>query len=444
MADFPDRADAGRRLARRLLALRRRNPVVVGLPRGGVPVAFEVAHALDAELDVILVRKLGVPFQPELAMGAIGEAGVHVLSPEVVCAALIAPDQITESEHVERPELAHLAERLRSGNPRVPLAGRTVVVVDDGVATGATARAACRVAREEGATRVVLAVPVAAAVVVPRLRLDADEVVCLRTPQNLRAIGEHYAHFTQVTDEEISTLLARARGDRPPMATHTPTPSDPAAMDEEVTVPAGGATLAGHLTVPQDADGMVIFAHTSGSGRHSPRTRFTAGVLHRAGLGTLLVDLLHPASELDRSLVLNAELLAGRLADATRWLRDRHAERIGYWGAGTGAAAALWAAAEPDTAVAAVVSRGGRPDLAWPRLGLVRAPTLFIVGSRDDLLDANLRARTRLRCANHVAVVPDANHLFEAPGVLREAADLARDWFTDHLARAGAAAHVRS
>ena len=210
-------------------------------------------------------------------------------------------------------------------------------------------------------------------------------------------------------------------------------------VDEEVEVTAGQARLAGHLTVPADARGLVVFVHGSGSSRHSPRNRYVAGVLQRAGLATLLFDLLTPGEELDRGNVFDIGLLSGRLAAVRSSMRDRCGCRglpVGYFGASTGAAAALWAAAD-DPQVAAVVSRGGRPDLAAPRLGEVRAPTLLVVGSRDTVvLELNRRAQARMQCESRLAVVPGATHLFEEPGTLEQAAALARDWFVDHLGNA--------
>ena len=202
---------------------------------------------------------------------------------------------------------------------------------------------------------------------------------------------------------------------------------------------AGEVRLAGYLTVPEDAAGIVVFAHGSGSSRHSPRNRYVARVLTEAGLGTLLFDLLTPEEELDRANVFDIGLLARRLTQVTGWLRSQPraaGAAVGYFGASTGAAAALWAAAEPGAGIAAVVSRGGRPDLARPRLAAVTAPTLLIVGGRDEVvLDLNRRAQAELRCENHLAVVPGATHLFEEPGTLDAAAALARDWFVSHLTR---------
>jgi putative phosphoribosyl transferase len=197
--------------------------------------------------------------------------------------------------------------------------------------------------------------------------------------------------------------------------------------------------LGGHLTVPYGTPGVVVFAHGSGSSRHSPRNRFVAEALTDAGLGTLLFDLLTPEEEAERANVFDIGLLGERLAQATRWLREviGRDTPIGYFGASTGAAAALWASVEPDVDVAAVVSRGGRPDLAWPRLDSVRTPTLLIVGGRDELvLDLNRHAQARLDCESRLAVVPGATHLFEEPGALDAVADLARDWFVDHLTTA--------
>jgi putative phosphoribosyl transferase len=204
---FQNRTDAGRRLAQRLTWLHDADVVVLGLPRGGVVVAAEVAHALAAPLDVIVVRKLGVPFQPEVAMGAVGEEGVRVLNPSVLNAAGITPEELDRVERAEREELDRRVQRYRHGRDAEPLAERTVVIVDDGIATGATAHAACEIARARGAARVVLAVPVAAADIAAELRAVADDVVCAETPQLFLAVGEHYSDFRQTSDEEVVALL---------------------------------------------------------------------------------------------------------------------------------------------------------------------------------------------------------------------------------------------
>jgi len=207
---FADRADAGRRLATALQSFAGSDVVVVGLPRGGVPVGFEVARELGAPLDIAVVRKLGVPYQPELAMGAVGEGGTLVLNDDVLRMSRITDDALREVEQHERAEVERRARRFRRDRPPVQLAGHTVIVVDDGVATGSTARAACQLVRALGAVWVVLAVPVGPRGIEQRMRPDADEVVCLTTPTDFFAVGECYRDFRQVEDDEVSDLLDRA------------------------------------------------------------------------------------------------------------------------------------------------------------------------------------------------------------------------------------------
>jgi len=433
---YDDRFDAGSKLARRLEPFRGQNVVILGLPRGGVPVAFEVATALRAPLDVLVVRKLGVPAQPELAFGAIGEDGVRVINDSVVRAAGLRDDAMDEVERQQRTELQRRSERFRRGRDRILLTGRIAVIVDDGMATGATAQAACQVARAQGASRVVLAVPIGPDDIVERLTGYADEVVCLNTPAFFAAVGQGYRNFTQTSDDEVVALLDRASdGYRP--ATATGSAAAPPLRDEEIHVTVGTVSVAGHLTIPEHPSGVVVFAHGSGSSRHSTRNRYVAEVLNAAGLATLLFDLLTPAEERNRANVFDTELLASRLVDVTGWLAgqsDTTSLAVGYFGASTGAGAALVAATDPRVTVRAVVSRGGRPDLAGSALSNVVAPTLLIVGGRDEMvLELNRRAQAAIPGECKLVVVPGATHLFEEPGTLEQVAKLARDWFIDHL-----------
>ncbi|HVX38593.1 MAG TPA: phosphoribosyltransferase [Gemmatimonadaceae bacterium] len=207
---FKDRTDAGRQLAERLAHLRDEQPIVLALPRGGVPVAYEVAHALHAPLDVLNVRKLGVPWQEELAMGAIATGGVRVLNNDVIMNARITTEMLEQATALQRLELDRRERLYRSGRPAPDLRGRTVVLVDDGVATGATTRAAIAVIRAQAPARLVLAVPVAQDTVAAELARAVDELVCVTTPGDLYAIGAWYDAFPQLSDAEVQRILMRA------------------------------------------------------------------------------------------------------------------------------------------------------------------------------------------------------------------------------------------
>ncbi|HEY3257779.1 MAG TPA: alpha/beta family hydrolase [Gemmatimonadaceae bacterium] len=219
--------------------------------------------------------------------------------------------------------------------------------------------------------------------------------------------------------------------------------SHTAAVEHTVRVPAGGVQLDGALTIPSDADGVVLFAHGSGSSRHSPRNQYVAQSLVDGGLGTLLIDLLTPHEErvdaVTRHHRFDINLLAERLTGAIDWLASEPSTRdlsVGLFGASTGGGAALVAAADRPERVGAVVSRGGRPDLAGPALAAVRSPSLLIVGERDEMvIQLNKQAMRAMRAPVQLEIVPRATHLFEEPGTLEEVARLAREWFARHLSR---------
>lgn len=449
---FEDRRQAGRLLAERLERLRARHPVVLGLARGGVPVAAEVARALGAELDVLVVRKLGAPGWPEYALGAVAEGGAACVRHEALGEAGVSEEDVAAIAEREAAEVARRVRLYRGDRPPIELAGRTVVVVDDGVATGATARAAARAARQRGAARVILAAPVIAAATAPELRADADEVVAVDFPEPFMAVGLWYRWFPQVSDEEVVACLHRAGEEvaaDPWGGEWLAGDADPSEPEEERAVvipfdgsPHGPGVLDGELSVPEGATGLVALVHGSGSSRRSPRNRLVAAALRRAGIGTLLFDLLTPAEaiadEVTGRLRFDVDLLAGRTVAAVRWLGalpGTRALRLGCFGASTGAAAALAAAAELPERVAAVVSRGGRPDLV-PTVTLerVRAPVLLVVGARDEEVLRLNRAALPHLAGGRLAVVPGATHLFEEPGALDAAARLATGWFARWLA----------
>ena len=429
---FRDRRDAGRRLAALLEPYRAERPVVIGMPRGGVPVAAEVARALGAPLDVTVVRKIGAPMNPEFALGALAEGGVGVLSERTARAAGLSDDALRSLVGEVGRELAERTRHLRGGREPLELEGRTAIVVDDGLATGRSALAAIRSVRKRGAARVILAVPVAAPASLAALRPEVDELVCVEAPEDLWAVGAWYADFAPTSEEEVISLLAELGAGRESAETR-----GSSVTGREVLIETGhGVVLPGELAVPAGAAGVVLFAHGSDSNRLSPRNRAVAAELVEAGYATLLFDLLTPAEARDRANVFDIGLLASRLVAATSWLAgqgDCAGLPVAYFGASTGAGAALTAAAELGTRVRAVVSRGGRPDLA-SGLSAVRAATLLIVGGADtQVLELNRSAQAQLRCESELAVVPGATHLFEEPGALEQVSRLAVAWLDLHL-----------
>jgi putative phosphoribosyl transferase len=442
---FKDRRDAGRQLAAQLRRFRNTAPVVLGLPRGGVPVADEVAKELDAPLDVCVVRKIGAPMEPELGIGAVAEGGALWVNREAMELVGVSEAQLTKLIAAQRAEVDARVERFRKGAPPLDLRGKIVLVVDDGIATGGTARAAIETLRARGASQVVLAVPVGASDSIDDLSEVADAVVCPHAEDSFFAVGQWYDDFTATTDEEVVEILEQARSERAAapreeasrkrMATPT---------HRNVRIPVGAQKLEGQLSIVPQARGLVVFAHGSGSGRHSPRNQFVAGELQRQGLATLLLDLLSQEEEVIDSLTghlrFDIGLLASRLVAATEWARkdeDTKDLDVGYFGASTGAAAALIGAAERPELVHAVVSRGGRPDLAEDSLPKVKAPTLLIIGAADrEVVRLNRDAFEELRCEKEIEIVPHATHLFPEPGALERVAELAGAWFTRHLGAA--------
>lgn len=419
---FKDRLDAGRQLAAALQHYRGRHALVLAIPRGAVPMGRLIAETLQAELDVVLVRKIGAAFNREFAVGAVDESGWVYRNPE-------AGDDPAMRQHIENQSQAELAtirqrrQQFTPGRGPAEVRGRVVIVVDDGLATGATMIAALHVLRQQLPARLVCAVPVAPSDLLAKVGAYADEVVCLHQSPQFQAVGQFYRHFEQVEDADVVAVL---RG----------WAADHVLRDGAVEIRLADVTLEGDLKAGAAA-GLVLFAHGSGSSRHSPRNQQVARALNQAGIGTLLFDMLSPDEDCDLARRFDIALLTRRLLGASAWLRARQPGLVlGYFGASTGAAAALQAAAQlGENVVKAVVARGGRADLAGDEaLGAVRCPTLLVVGSCDEeVLSLNRKALALLGTTAELRVVPGATHLFEEPGALEEVTRAACDWFTRHL-----------
>jgi len=427
---FRNREDAAARLATALAQYRGTRPVVLAIPRGAVPMGRIIADAIGGELDVVLVRKLGAPDNPEFAIGAVDERGQVVLDESSADWSGASRNYVQWEAERQLALIRERRQRYRGGRPGIDLGKRTVIVVDDGLATGATMMAALNAVRAQRPARLVCAVPVGARDSISQVAAVADEVVCLATPSPFGAVGLYYRQFDQVDDRAVAEALNPSGAQASP----TQVSATPA------RIPAGRAILDGELATPASPRGLVIFAHGSGSSRFSSRNRFVAEALNRAGFATLLFDLLTSQEDADAGMRFDISLLGERLQAALEWARASACAGlpIVLFGASTGAAAALRVAAARPREVAAVISRGGRPDLAGSEtLARISVPTLLIVGAEDpQVLQLNRAAQAILGDQAELAVIPGATHLFEEPGALEQVAGLASHWLLDTMSAA--------
>jgi putative phosphoribosyl transferase len=451
---FKHRRAAGEALARGLDHLRGRADVLVlGLPRGGVSVARSVADALHAPLDVIVARRLGVPGLPEVALGAIVEGWHGIVEDSVRWYIGVPKRVVNEIARTEREELERRTRLYRAGQPLPDVRGRTVVLVDDGLATGATLRAAAIAVRARKPARIVAAVPVASPAHVGDVRAIVDELVTIATPDPFEMVSSSYAEFGEVSDAQVLSLLRRlpvAVAGRAPTGTGT-------AAERHVFIPIPsrqrGAAINGDLGLPNadDARGLVILAHGGGSSRQSYRNRYLAGRLRMAGWATLRVDLVleseQAADVADGSLRFDVSLIATRLQAATEWATATGmpgGHRMVLFGASTGAAAAMVVAARRPAVVAGVISRGGRIDLAGDALRDVTAPTLLIVGGADPAtIRFNRDALRHLHGRTRLTVIRGAGHTFDEPGSLGQVGERTVRWLAS-LTAAGQPAWLRT
>ncbi|HET9241221.1 MAG TPA: phosphoribosyltransferase family protein [Oligoflexus sp.] len=445
MKQFKNRSEAGQLLAAKLQAYKN-NPdvLVLALPRGGVPVAFEIAQSLEAALDVFLVRKLGVPGHEELGMGAISSGGDRVLNKEIIDALQLSESTVEKVTQREQQELTRREATYRRNRPPLQIQGKTVILVDDGLATGSTMLAAIRAVQKLKAAKIVIAVPVAPVSTFESMEKLGDAMICLMTPEPFYGVGLWYEDFTQTTDEEVINLLEKAESWGKIPESHSYSRDDHLPGFHQVSIPAGSVELAGKLLLPEGENkGIVMLVQGTGYPGQSPQHDLIAHKLYEAGFTTLRFDLLtreEEASELkSRHLRFDTPLLTRRLIQATDWVMHELAtydQPLGFFGSSTGTGAVLKAAATIGRPIKAIVSLSGRPDLAGESLSKVTAPTLLLMGGQDiSIMDLNVCARSRMRPGLvRIEVVPQASHLFEEEGALERAANLSTRWFERHLA----------
>jgi len=464
---FCDRAHAGQALARTLRTFKwESNVIVIGLPSGGIPIAREVADTLKAPLDVLVSRKVGVPGIEEVALGAVAEGTDRVVA-DAMAWYIGVPSRIVDRLAArERVEVERRAQMYRNGGPLPDVKGRTVILVDDGLATGATLRAAAFAIRSGKPRRIVAAVPVASLTGAAEVRADVDDLVAVITPQRFDTIAAWYDDYAPVTDEEVMSILGRPTrvaimngrrvvsdilrdvGERiaPGLLR-----ADGASVSNErsVAIPGcSGALMAefgraqhipggnGEEDHPAKARGLVILANGGASGsRHSYRNRYLAGRLRLSGFATLRVDLLtapEQEAEIGASVPCNVARIGGRLTSVCEWASRTGldgAHRTVLVGSSTAAAAALTAAARRPGQICAVIARAGRVELAADVLRHVTAPVLLIVGATDrETLRRNSEAMGVLPRGALLIRVPRAGHSFAEPGALGAVAEQAVRW----------------
>ncbi|HLF77801.1 MAG TPA: alpha/beta fold hydrolase [Dehalococcoidia bacterium] len=420
---FRDRKDAGEQLAAVLKERNFEKPLVLGIPRGGVPVAAEVARAIGGELAVVVARKLGAPGNPELAIGATTETGATYINAGVAIAAG-ADQRYIEAEKQKQVLEARRREELFDHHRRRPVKDRTVIIVDDGIATGATAIAAVRSMKAEGAAHVVLAVPVGPQEMIQLLGGEADEVVCLDEDPGFWSVGQAYEDFSQVSDEEVLQILD---------AFATKATVDPS---RRVEITRDGLRLTAILDSPAGKGPfpLVIFVHGLGSSKGSARNVVIANQLVEEGIATLLFDLSgHGESSTDPEDGMDAYVAdLGAAFDWSVLQEEVDAGAIGIAGSSLGATVAAIAVAEGSVKPAALLLRA--PPMDAHQFRAVQVPTLVLIGSRDPLrrnVERDVAGCPELT----LSVVEGASHLFEEPGTLQEALERTVRWFRSRLLR---------
>ena len=427
---FRDRAEAGRALAAELAPVLSGPCVVAAIPRGGVAVALPIVERLRVPLTVAYARKLTAPFAPEFAFGALDEDGQMVLDPESVAGLGLGPDDVEKAKAWVWAEIQRRMTLYRVPPLAHHLPGAAVVLVDDGLATGLTMRAALEYARRHGAREITVAVPCAATEAAERFRRAADRFVSLIVDDAFTAVGTYYEDFSPVTDEDVVAMLARAQ--------QLAAPADPPEPGLRVSFKNSlGRELAGLLLVPASGGPhpVVVFAHGWGSGKDSPRNRAVAHALRAEGFAAFLFDFTghgDSGGTLEESTPAQQVDDLGAALDLLEALGDVDGGRMGVVGASSGAAVALLRAAE-DARIRALVLRSANPEGAEAAAPRVKAPALLIVGEHDaPIRILNEELLRHLGGPRRLEVVPAGDHLFAEPAALRQASALTVGWFKKH------------
>jgi len=425
---FRDRIDAGQRLADALRPYQRGDAVVLGIPRGGVPVAAEVARILGLPLDVVVARKLGAPGQQELAIGAVTANGGLYLNHDLIRDLGVNQAYLDSEVERKRAEARDRERRFRGGRPSPALASRIAIVVDDGLATGATIRAAVQSVRHAGPSKLIVAVPVGAPESCASLRSEVDELVCLWIPDDFMAVGQFYDDFSPTKDDEVERILRAA-------SSHTPATD----ATREVTFRnSRGRRLVGTLLLPHAVERppVVLFAHGFNSSRRSSRNLMIAERLVTSGIAAFLIDFTgHGDSEGDIHDA-TVEQMTDDLRSAIDYISTEtavDAEYIGLSGSSSGGIVSILEAAHDERVHVLVLRSVPAGDLFEPA-ARIRATTLVIAGEADIPIVEEDRALAEVIAGPHrFEVIPHAGHLFEGPGEMERVSDLSVDWFVSHL-----------
>ncbi|MBX3019887.1 MAG: hypothetical protein KF767_18515 [Bdellovibrionaceae bacterium] len=413
---FQNRTVAAQQLADQLEDLRELKPVVLGIPRGAMPMAKIIADRLEADLDLVLVKKIGHPQHPEFALGSVTENGDVILGSGALQNGMIEEDLAEQAAKIAT-RLREMRAHYTNGRPAVPLRGRDVIVVDDGIATGATMLAAIEFLRRAQVRQIVVATPVASPQAVQRLEDEGVEVRALLTPEEFGAVSYYYDNFAQVSDAEVGGFFR--------------------VSPREIEVFEDGVKLNATLGLPMKPRGLVVFAHGSGHGRQSPKNQYIAEAFNRQGFATLLVDLMTPEEADDDLNRFEIGLLAHRLRACLAWARKdpRLADiPLALYGTHTGTAAALMVAAQPGHRIDALVSRSGRPDLVTEVLPQLRVPVLFLVGAKDRaVLHLHEESFIQMHGERQLHPIPEAGAFIDTDLQMEEIVRESLRWVERHL-----------